>query len=112
MGIAVQVQDAVYGRGAADLRVRLDHDSDGVWTAEAEARTDEEGSIRVWSRLALARGLYRAVFDSDPYFVALGLRAVYPEIVLTFRLLDECAMNTIMVLITPHFYSACFGSLS
>jgi 5-hydroxyisourate hydrolase len=111
MGIAVQAQDAVYGRGAADLHVRLDHDDDGQWVLEAETRTDQDGSVSEWADRPLDRGLYRIVFATDPYFVGLGLGAAYPEIVVTFRMVDETAVNNIVVLLSPHFSSVYFGSL-
>ncbi|GAA4197049.1 hydroxyisourate hydrolase [Streptosporangium oxazolinicum] len=112
MGIAVQAQDTVYGRGAASLHVRLEHTDDGRWTLDAEAQTDHDGAVNQWCDRKLDRGMYRIVFGTDPYFVGLGLRAAYPEIVVTFRVLDETAVGNILVLLSPHSFSAYFGSLS
>ncbi|MCF6474026.1 hydroxyisourate hydrolase [Nonomuraea sp. MG754425] len=112
MGITVQAQDAVHGRGTAGLGTRLERAADGRWVVDATARTDDDGCVNEWYDRRLGRGIYRIVFDSDRYFVALGLRAAYPEIVLTFRILDEDTVGNIAVVLSPYFYSACFGSLS
>ncbi|SDQ29974.1 hydroxyisourate hydrolase [Thermostaphylospora chromogena] len=112
MGIAIQAQDTVYGRGAAGLWVLLEHIDDGSWTLSARAQTDQDGTVAQWCDRKLERGMYRIVLDTDPYFVSLGLRAAYPEIVVAFRVVDETAVGNVQILLSPHSFSAYFGSLS
>ncbi|MCT9933235.1 hydroxyisourate hydrolase [Planotetraspora sp. A-T 1434] len=112
MGIAVQALDGVYGRPAASVRVRLEHADNGQWNAEDKAETDQEGRVREWCGRKFERGLYRIVFESDRYFVGLGLSAAYPEIVVTFRMQDQTDSYQIQLLLSTYSYSAYFGSLS
>ncbi|XVQ84264.1 hydroxyisourate hydrolase [Microbispora siamensis] len=107
----MQAQDAVYGRGAAGLHLRLEHTDDGQWALDAEAQTDQDGAVNQWCDRELDRGMYRIVFGTDPYFVNLGLTATYPEIVVTFRI-HETAAGNILVLLSPHSFSVFFGSLA
>ncbi|MCG5216102.1 hydroxyisourate hydrolase [Streptosporangium soli] len=112
MGIAVQALDGVYGRPAASVHVRLEHADNGQWLTVAKAETDREGRVREWRGNRFDRGLYRVGFESDRYFVGLGLSAAYPEIVVMFRIQDEVVSYQIQVLLSTFSYSAYFGSLS
>ncbi|HLU70696.1 MAG TPA: hydroxyisourate hydrolase [Nonomuraea sp.] len=111
MGIAIQAQDAVYGRGAVGLVVRLEHVEDGRWVTDAQALTDNDGAVREWLDRRLGRGPHRIVLGSDSYFGGLGLRAAYPEIVVAFRTVDETAVSNVHVLLSPHSFSTFLGSL-
>ncbi|MEO3867457.1 hydroxyisourate hydrolase [Nonomuraea sp. B12E4] len=114
MGIAVQALDSVYGRSAAGIRARLEHAGLSGWRVQAEAETDEDGYVKAWRERAFARGLYRIIFDSDRYFVTLGLSAAYPEISVMFRMQDDSGPDEIRIrlqlLLSPHAYSTYFGS--
>ncbi len=110
MGITAQALDGVYGRSAAGVRARLERADDGCWNAVASAETDGEGWVSEWRGQRFERGLYRIVFDSDYYFVGLGLRAAYPEITVMFRMQDEADSYQIKVLLSPYSYSTYFGS--
>jgi 5-hydroxyisourate hydrolase len=112
MGLTVQAQDGVYGRPAASVGVRLEHADGGLWILDASSETDDDGLVREWHGRSFERGLYRIVMSSDRYFGGLGLSAAYPEIVVMFRMLDEASSYHIQVLLSPHTYSAYFGSLS
>ncbi|MEU4578851.1 hydroxyisourate hydrolase [Nonomuraea sp. ATR24] len=112
MGIDVQALDSVYGRPAASVDVRLDRADNGHWVIDAQSVTDHEGRVKEWREHRLDRGLYRIVFGSDRYFVSLGLTAAYPEIVVVFRMTDEACTYQINVLLSPHSYSAYFGSFN
>ncbi|MFF5207850.1 hydroxyisourate hydrolase [Streptosporangium sp. NPDC000396] len=110
MGITAQTLDSVYGRSAAGVRARLERAGNGHWDVVADAETDGDGCIREWRGRKLERGLYRIVFDSDYYFVGLGLSAAYPEITVVFRMQDETDFYQIKVLLSPYSYSTYFGS--
>ncbi|GGK89420.1 5-hydroxyisourate hydrolase [Sphaerisporangium melleum] len=108
MSITAQALDSVYGRSAAGVRARLERDGLGGWHDLADAETDSEGRISEWRDKKLERGLYRIVFDSDYYFVGLGVSAAYPEIIVTFRMQDETDSYQIQVMLSPYSYSTHF----
>ncbi|MDH2426301.1 hydroxyisourate hydrolase [Sphaerisporangium sp. TRM90804] len=108
MSITAQALDSVYGRSAAGVRARLERDGDGCWHDIADAETDSKGRIEEWRDKKFERGLYRIVFDSDYYFVGLGLSAAYPEIIVTFRMQDETNTYQIQVMLSPYSYSTHF----
>ncbi|MBF8193190.1 hydroxyisourate hydrolase [Nonomuraea sp. K274] len=110
MNISAQVLDGVYGRPASGLRVRLEHAVDGQWQDIGKAETDGEGNIGKWAESTLPRGLYRIVFDSDYYFSSLGIEAIYPEIVVVFRIREESDIYKILIMLSPSTYSTYFGT--
>ncbi|GAA3514677.1 5-hydroxyisourate hydrolase [Streptosporangium album] len=110
MSITAQALDGVYGRSAAGVRARLERADAGCWDSVAAAETDGDGRISEWRRQKFERGLYRIIFDSDYYFVGLGLSAAYPEITVVFRMQDEADSYQIKVLLSPYSYSTYFGS--
>lgn len=105
MSITAQALDGVYGRSAAGLPARLEYSRDGDWHPVAEGETDAQGQISEWTGRELRRGVYRIVFDSDRYFVGLGVRAAYPQIAVLLRLRDESDTLRVQVLMSPHTYS-------
>ncbi|GAA1518904.1 hydroxyisourate hydrolase [Sphaerisporangium rubeum] len=108
MSISAHALDGVYGRSAAGVRARLERDGGGHWHDVAGGETDSEGRISDWCDEKFERGLYRIVFDSDYYFVGLGLTAVYPEVIVTFRMKDEADDYQIQVMFSPYSYSTHF----
>ncbi|WP_327091560.1 hydroxyisourate hydrolase [Nonomuraea sp. NBC_01738] len=110
MSITAQALDGVYGRSAAGVKARLERAQDGAWTGLASSETDTNGFVCEWVDLPLDRGLYRIVFESDQYFVSLGVIAAYPEITVMFRMQDESDVCRVQVLLAPHSYSTYFGT--
>lgn len=110
MSITSQALDSVYGRSAAGVRARLEQAVDLGWRRLGTAETDGDGCIVEWAADHFERGLYRIVFDSDHYFVGLGLSAAYPEITVMFRIADESDSYRIQVTLSPHSYSIYFGT--
>jgi 5-hydroxyisourate hydrolase len=104
MTITAHALDGVYGRSVASLPARLERDEEGVWQFVGDAETDVEGRIHDWTGKPVSRGLYRIVFDSDHYFVALGLRAAYPEITVQVRINGEFDACGIEPMLAPHTY--------
>jgi 5-hydroxyisourate hydrolase len=108
MSITAQALDGVHGRFAAGVRARLEREGVSGWQDLAKAETDGEGRISEWCERKLERGVYRIVFDSDYYFVGLGLTAAYPEVIVTFRMQDETDAYQIQVMLSPYSYSTHF----
>lgn len=104
MSVSVRVFDAMYGRPAIGMAVRLDRDLDGTWVKEKRDQTDEAGRITGWAAAPLTRGAYQLEFDLDAYFSSLGAVPFYPVVSLRFRVLDPDQLHDISLLITPYAY--------
>ena len=76
----------------------------------ARAETNSGGLIEDWDSWRLERGLYRITFDCDSYFAWLGGTAAYPEVMVTFRVLDESLVQ-VQLTLAPYSYSTYFGTL-
>jgi 5-hydroxyisourate hydrolase len=118
MRIVTQVRDSTYGQSAVGVHARLSRANgaranggpDG-WTTVAEAQTNADGCIADWEGWHLERGLYRIVFDCDSYFAGLGGSAVYPEVMVIFRMRDESHAFQVQVTLAPYSYSTYFGTV-
>jgi 5-hydroxyisourate hydrolase len=108
MRITAQARDVVYGRGAAGIAARLEVETREGWRIVTTVEADSSGRLLDWECGDFHRGLYRIVFDSDRYFVALGLQAAYPDITVIFRTIGEIDCQ-IQVAIAPYSYSTYFG---
>ncbi|MFC4007665.1 hydroxyisourate hydrolase [Nonomuraea purpurea] len=99
MSFSTHVLDAVTGRPAEGLRVRLEHDGRVV----AEGRTDDDGRIKGWTPGA---GVHRVVFDTGAYLKD----TFYPEVVITFTVTDPGGHYHVPLLLSPYAYSTYRGS--
>ncbi|GAA1642977.1 hydroxyisourate hydrolase [Nonomuraea maheshkhaliensis] len=99
MSFSTHVLDAVTGRPAAGLRVRLEHDGRVV----AEGRTDADGRLKGWDPAA---GVHRVVFDTGAYLT----ETFYPEVVVTFTVTDPAQHYHVPLLLSPYAYSTYRGS--
>jgi 5-hydroxyisourate hydrolase len=99
MSFSTHVLDAVTGRPAAGLRVRLEHDGRVV----AEGRTDADGRLKGWDPAA---GVHRVVFDTGAYLE----ETFYPEVVVTFTVTDPAQHYHVPLLLSPYAYSTYRGS--
>ncbi|MEU7891524.1 hydroxyisourate hydrolase [Nonomuraea sp. NPDC049152] len=99
MSFSTHVLDAVTGRPAVGVQVRLEHQGQVV----AQGRTDDDGRIKGWSPGA---GVHRVVFDTGSY-----LRdTFYPEVVITFTVADPAEHYHVPLLLSPFAYSTYRGS--
>lgn len=105
--ITTHVLDTAVGRPAVGIDVQLHaRDVDG-WSLVARGRTDDDGRIRDLGPERLDAGVYRLTFDTGPY---LGPDAFFPEITISFRILDPGAHHHVPVLLSPFAYSTYRGS--
>jgi 5-hydroxyisourate hydrolase len=82
-GITTHILDAVLGKPAAAVAVRLEkHESSG-WTTVSNGATDSDGRCRDLAPDAPA-GMYRLTFLTGEYLRAKGRESIYPEISITF----------------------------
>ncbi|GAA3179342.1 hydroxyisourate hydrolase [Blastococcus jejuensis] len=105
MSISTHVLDAVAGRPAAGIAVRLLVGDDVV----AEGITDADGRCRLTEE-ATAAGTHRLVFATGPWFAAQERETFYPEVVLTFAVTEPAEHHHVPLLLSPFAYSTYRGS--
>jgi len=106
--ITTHVLDAVLGKPAADIHVRLEKYVDQAWIALAESATDGDGRCRDLCPDGSA-GTYRLTFVVEAYFVGQGRKSIYPEIAITF-LVDGEHHYHIPLLLSDNSYTTYRGS--
>jgi 5-hydroxyisourate hydrolase len=82
-GITTHVLDAVIGKPAAGVAVRLEKFENSAWIVIGESVTDADGRCRDLAEDA-APGLCRLTFDSGAYLAHKGRTSIYPEITIIF----------------------------
>jgi 5-hydroxyisourate hydrolase len=107
MSVSTHVLDAALGRPAADVGVRLDALPGGELLAQA--RTDADGRVRDLAA-DLPVGTYRITFDTGGYFAATGRQGFYPEVAVTFAVIDAGEHHHVPLLLSPFAYSTYRGS--
>lgn len=101
--VTTHVLDAAAGRPAKGIPVRLEFRG----AILGQGLTGEDGRIRQLGPDRLAPGVYRLVFDTGSYF---GPDGFFPEITISFRVLDGEAHHHVPVLLSPFAYSTYRGS--
>jgi 5-hydroxyisourate hydrolase len=105
VSISTHVLDAVAGRPAAGIAVRLLAGDRVV----AEGVTDDDGRCRL-AEGATAAGTHRLVFDTGAWFSARDVPTFYPEVTLTFAVVDPAQHHHVPLLLSPFAYSTYRGS--
>ncbi len=111
MSLSTHVLDAVRGRPAAGVAIRLEVTADVGWRLLAVARTDDDGRARDGLPETLAEGTYRLTFDTAAYFADQGVKEFfYPEVAVCFTVSDPGARHHVPLLLSPFAYSTYRGS--
>jgi 5-hydroxyisourate hydrolase len=105
MSVSTHVLDAVLGRPAMGIAVRLFAGDDLV----GEGVTDADGRCRP-AEGATAAGTHRLVFTTGSWFAEQGREAFYPEVVLTFAVVEPADHHHVPLLLSPFAYSTYRGS--
>jgi 5-hydroxyisourate hydrolase len=108
--VTTHVLDTAKGIPAPGIPVRLDAyrtGDTGGWSLVAEGRTDDDGRVRDLGPERLDAGVYRLTFDTGDY---LGPEAFFPEITVSFRIIDPVGHHHVPVLLSPFSYSTYRGS--
>ena len=105
MSVSTHVLDAVLGRPAAGIAVRLLAGDDVV----AEGVTDADGRCRL-TEAATAAGPHRLVFATGDWFAGQGRETFYPEVVLAFAVREPAEHHHVPLLLSPFSYSTYRGS--
>ena len=108
MSLSTHVLDAVSGRPADGVAVTVESFVDGAWQPAATARTDSDGRVRDLS--VDARGVHRIRFGTGEYFARSDTPTFYPEVTVTFEIVDADAHHHVPLLLSPYAYSTYRGS--
>ena len=93
-------------RGRREL-VTVESFADGGWQATAKAYTDSDG--RCAPAEIDGRGVHRISFGTGEYF-AHKHATFYPEVTVTFTIVDAAAHHHVPLLLSPYAYSTYRGS--
>lgn len=96
MSLTIRVLDAVRGRAAADLPLRLDRYDGRTWQAVTEGLTGPAGELALPVE---EEGLYRARLGTGQYFATR-----FPEIQVVFEFTPG---DRLELQVAPASYSAC-----
>ncbi|MDR6415190.1 hydroxyisourate hydrolase [Pseudarthrobacter sulfonivorans] len=108
--VTTHVLDTGSGKPAADVPVTLNMLDGEHWVRLAEGVTDEDGRIKELGPDRLATGTYRLAFDTGKYFAASGTETFFPEVTLTFGVVESEAHYHVPLLLSPFAYSTYRGS--
>ncbi len=106
--ITTHVLDAVLGKPAVGISVRLDRQDAEIWTGVASATTDADGRCKHLAQDARF-GIYRLTFDTGAYLRHAGRNTIYPEISVTFHC-DGEAHYHLPLLLSDNSYTTYRGS--
>ena len=108
MSLSTHVLDATTGTPAAGVDVTVESRVGGDWQQTANGTTDADGRIRVIG--APGAGVHRISFDTGGYFARAGIAAFYPEVTITFEIVDAAAQHHVPLLLSPYAFSTYRGS--
>jgi 5-hydroxyisourate hydrolase len=111
--LSTHVLDAVTGRPAAGVQVRLERGADGGWVPAGQGQTGPDGRLRLSGEGDAADyepGVYRITFASGAYFLARGSASFYPEVTITFEMTEPGGHYHVPLLLSPFAYSTYRGS--
>jgi len=106
--ITTHVLDAVLGKPAAGIGVKLETWINDTWDTAAESTTDTDGRCRDLTQDADG-GLYRLTFATGAYLTRMGRATIYPEISITFTC-DGVAHYHLPLLLSDNSYTTYRGS--
>jgi len=106
--ITTHILDAVLGKPAAAIAVRLEIQQDSGWTPVSNGLTDPDGRCRDLAPDALA-GTYRLTFSTGAYLADRGRTSIYPEISITFSCSDDDHYH-LPLLLSDNSYTTYRGS--
>ena len=109
--ITTHVLDVARGRPARDIPVVLERVGVPQSAPLARATTDADGRVKAFTPTpSLPPGSYRLTFEVGAYFVAAGIEAFYPRVVVEFDVRDASQHYHVPLLLSPFGYSTYRGS--
>lgn len=109
--ISTHVLDLARGVGGKAVPVTLSKRADdGRWQKVGTATTDADGRVRSFGDAkSFDAGIYRLQFDMSRYPDAAA-SPFFPEITLTFRVIDKAGHYHVPVVVSPYGYSTYRGN--
>jgi len=111
--VSTHVLDTSTGRPARAMEVTLESDSGrlvGSATTDADGRIAPFGSGPPEPPTQLEPGGYRLRFDTGAWFATTGTPGFYPEVTITFTIVDADEHYHVPLLLNPFGYSTYRGS--
>lgn len=114
--ISSHVLDTSSGLPAAGVRVALyQRLSGGEWSLLAERTTNADGRVPSFVEPSAVSAYssaldYRLVFDVGSYFAARSQPVFFPEVQVSFRILEPSRHHHVPLLLSPFGYSTYRGS--
>lgn len=108
--ITTHVLDTGSGKPAAGVPVSLEMLDGERWVRIAEGATDADGRVKQLGPERLPSGTYRLAFDTGEYFAASGTETFFPEVDITFCVVEPEAHYHVPLLLSPFAYSTYRGS--
>ncbi|MEO8218735.1 MAG: hydroxyisourate hydrolase [Acidobacteriota bacterium] len=110
--ITTHVLDTARGRPAAGVPIVLRlREDDGSWVEVSRGSTDTDGRLRtLTAEHPLRAATYSLTFDTAAYSGSLGGEAFFPEVSITFEVIDPEQHYHVPLLLSPFGYSTYRGS--
>jgi 5-hydroxyisourate hydrolase len=110
MTLSTHVLDAGRGCPAAGVSVTLHRRAGDDWQLVDTGSTDPDGRVAALAPDGLAAGVHRLDFDTGAYFTATGQTGFYPEVSVTFDVVDPAQHYHVPLLLSPYAFSTYRGS--
>ena len=111
--ITTHVLDIASGHPAPGVDVTLERRNAGnAWEVVGRGATDQDGRLRALMPEShpATPGTYRLTFDTGSYFGSRGIRSFYPQVAVTFEIVQGEAHSHVPLLVSPYGYSTYRGS--
>lgn len=105
--ITTHVMDAVVGKPACGIAVRLEKREGNTWVTKGAGATHDDGRCRGLAHRA-PEGIYRLVFGIGEFLARQGRKGAFPEISITFQC-DGSDHYHLPVLLSDNGYTAYRG---
>ncbi len=106
--ISTHILDTSNGKPAQDVAVKLEIRKNDEWVKVDENKTNADGRI-VFNCESVA-GVYRLLFDIDPYFTKMKQEHFFLKTPVIFQVKDTKRKYHIPLLLNPYGYSTYRGS--
>jgi 5-hydroxyisourate hydrolase len=106
--ITTHILDAVLGKPARGVAIRLEKLLNESWVAAGAGETDADGRCRDLAQ-DLSAGFYRLTFAVEAYFEQQGRTSIYPEVTITARIDGEHHYH-LPLLLSDNSYTTYRGS--
>ncbi len=106
--ISTHILDTTIGQPAADVHVKLEIRENDKWNLVDENKTNPDGRI-IFNSPAKG-GIYRLLFDIDPYFMAKKQEHFFLKTPVIFQVKDTKRKYHVPLLLNPFGYSTYRGS--